>query len=162
MCWVKRGVLFHVDDTSDALFEWKTQEHSLGHCLTFLRLLMCLYCLLSPQLSHFTCQRAHSLWKRFIVRAPLFLLTRLLLILCTTSEQYSSLVSITRCLLASSETSGPTRWGSVCELLFVASGCFHSERGHCHCPKVVIYQHLFEATVQIGNNVGYYYDLQQQ
>lgn len=96
----------------------------------------------SPRLSHFTCQRAHSLCS-----CPSLTSYQVLLILCTMSEQCGTLVSITRCFLASSETSGPTRWGSACELLFVASGCFHSERGHCHRPKVVIYQHRFEATV---------------
>lgn len=56
-------------------------------------------------------------------------------------------VSITRCFLAWSETSGSTRWGLACELLFVASGCFQSERGHCHRLKVLIYQHWVEATM---------------
>lgn len=59
-------------------------------------------------------------------------------------------------VLASSETLGPKRGGSACQFLSVASGCFHLERGHCHSLEVVIHQHWFEATVQVGNNVGYY------
>ena len=91
-----------------------------------------------------------------VVHSPFLFLNRLLLIWLTMARQYTSLVSITTCLLGSSETSRPTRSPSVCELLFVASGCFQLERGHRHCLKVVISQHWFEATVEIGNNVGYY------
>ena len=58
-------VLFHVDDTSDALFEWKTHEHSLCHCFTFLRLLICLVGLFcSPPSFHTSPSgKLHSLWK---------------------------------------------------------------------------------------------------
>lgn len=67
-----------------------------------------------------------------------------LVILLMLSKQYSTLVFITKYLSASSEHQ--VRIG-LCELLFVASGCFHFEQGHCHCLKVVIYQQQFEATV---------------
>lgn len=65
-------VLFLVDDTSDALFEGKIQENSLGYFfLTFLRLLMCLSCLFSLNFIF------HLSRKRFIVHGPLIILTRL-------------------------------------------------------------------------------------
>lgn len=149
-------VLFHVDDTSDALFEWKTQEHSLCHCFTFLRLLICLFGLFPPPSFHTSPVGKATLTLSNVVHSPFLFLTRLLLIWLAMAGQYASLVSITTCLLGSSETSRPTWSRSVCELLFVASGCFQLERGHRHCLKVVISQHWFEATVEIGNNVGYY------
>ena len=79
-------VHFHVDSTSDALLEWEDQEQSLGQSLKFLRFIMCPLLSFFPQLSHFTCQKAHSLLKIFMVpaRALLGISDRL-------SEQYTAL-----------------------------------------------------------------------
>lgn len=136
-------VLFHAGNTSDALFEWKSGEHSLGHCLMF-----CLCSLPPPppppnfQIS--PVKKATLSLKMFHRK-------------CSIRTSFSDFVynvwtiqyaaSITRCFLAWSETSGSSRWGLACELLFVASGCFQSERGHCHRLKVLIYQHWAEATM---------------